>query len=117
MGQEIIFPAAAFIAMAVESLYQAHQAIDFLDWETFIDKYRYRLRNITFPKALVLQEKGAGQKIMITLWQKQDSWYEFKISSLMTEDAWSEHSRGFICLEDDPKQGIFYLSYQLRLEI
>jgi hypothetical protein len=60
MGQEIIFPAAAFIAMAVESLYQAHQAIDFLDFEAFINKYRYRLRNL--PKGFGAPREGNGPK-------------------------------------------------------
>jgi hypothetical protein len=105
LGQDIVFPAAGFIAMGVEALYQAHQAISPTEWSTFIDKYRYRLRNVTFSKALVLQEKGAGHKIMVTLASQQDSWYEFKVSSLTTEDTWIEHSCGFVSLEEDPKQG------------
>jgi hypothetical protein len=105
MGQDIVFPAAAFVAMGVEALYQARQAIDFMEPSTLIEKYRYRLRNVTFPKALVLQEKGVGHKIMVTLASRQDSWHEFKISSLTTEDTWVEHSCGFVCLEEDPGQG------------
>lgn len=104
MGQDIVFPAAAFIAIGVEALYQARQAVDFIEPSLLNEKYRYRLRNCTFPKALVLQEKGAGQKILVTLASQQDSWYEFKISSLTSEDTWIEHSRGFICQEEDPKQ-------------
>jgi hypothetical protein len=104
MEQEIVFPAAAFIAMAAEALYQARQATDFIDWSVLFDKYRYRLRNVTFPKALVLQEKGTGHKVMLTLSWHQDSWHEFKISSL-TNEAWIEHSHGFICLEEGPRQG------------
>jgi hypothetical protein len=117
LGQEIVFPAAAFIAMGVEALYQAHQATNFIEWSTFIDKYRYRLRNVTFSKALVLQEKGVGHKIMVTLASHQDSWYEFKISSLTTEGTWIEHSRGLVCLEEDPKQSnchlYIYIPYEL----
>jgi hypothetical protein len=105
MGQDIVFPAAAFVAMGVEALYQAHQAIDFVEPSTFNEKYRYKLRNVTFAKALVLQEKGAGQKLMTTLSSRQDSWYEFKISSLTAEDTWVEHSHGFVSLEEDPGQG------------
>jgi hypothetical protein len=104
MGQDIVFPAAAYIAMGVEALYQARQATDSIEWSTLIEKYRYRLRNVTFPKALVLQEKGPGHKIMVTLSSHQDSWYEFKVSSLTTEESWVEHSHGFVCLEEDPEQ-------------
>ncbi|KAH6662359.1 hypothetical protein B0J14DRAFT_288058 [Halenospora varia] len=102
MGQDIVFPAAGFIAMAVEALYQARQATDPIEEDLLNTQYRYRLRNSTFPKALVLEEKGPGAKVMLSLSRHQDSWYEFVISSL-TGEAWSEHSRGLIRLEKAPR--------------
>jgi len=75
MGQDIVFPAAGFVAMAVEALYQARQATDPIDESILAEKYCYRLRNSTFPKALVLQENGLGTKVMLTLSKQQDSWY------------------------------------------
>jgi hypothetical protein len=99
MGQDIVFPAAGFVAMAVEALYQARQATDPIDESILAEKYCYRLRNSTFPKALVLQENGLGTKVMLTLSKQQDSWYEFTVSSL-TGETWSEHSRGLIRLEE-----------------
>src|SRR5437762_216695 len=104
MGQDIVFPAAGFIAMAVEALYQARQATDAIDESILREKYCYRLRNATFPKALVLQENAMGTKIMLTLSQRQNAWYEFIVSSL-TGDDWSEHSRGLICLEEATRPG------------
>jgi hypothetical protein len=104
MGQDIVFPAAGFIAMAVEALYQARQAIDPIDEALLSERYRYRLRNSTFPKALVLQENGLGTKVMLTLAQQNDSWHEFTVSSL-TGETWSEHSRGLIRLEEATRSG------------
>jgi hypothetical protein len=104
MGQEIIFPAAGFVAMAVEALYQARQATDPIDETILAEKYRYRLRNSTFPKALVLQENGLGTKVMLTLAQQKDSWYKFTVSSL-TGETWSEHSQGLIRLEEATRPG------------
>lgn len=103
MGQDIVFPAAGFVAMAVEGLYQARQATDPIDEEVLREKYQYRLRNSTFPKALVLQEDGRGTKVMLTLAKQQNSWYEFTVSSLVGE-TWGEHSRGLIRLEEAGRQ-------------
>ncbi|KAF4630892.1 hypothetical protein G7Y89_g7242 [Cudoniella acicularis] len=98
MGEDIVFPAAGFIAMAVEALYQARQVTDPIEEKILNSQYQYRLRNATFAKALVLEEKGPGVKVMLSLSQHQDSWYEFTVSSLVG-DRWNEHSRGLIRLE------------------
>ncbi len=103
MGHEIVFPAAAFCAMAVEALYQARMGVHLTEGTVLADKPRYKLRNVTFPKALVLQENGDGHKIMLSLAAcpgTKDSWHEFKIFSL-NDKIWSEHSRGLICAEED----------------
>jgi acyl transferase domain-containing protein len=105
MGLEIVFPAAGFIAMAVEALYQTSQSID-LTKGNQAGKYRYRLLNVRFSKALVLEE-NAQCKTMLTLAPcpgLNNPWHEFKISSL-TEDVWTEHSRGMIRLEKDVEEG------------
>lgn len=104
MGDDIVFPAAGFIAMAVEALYQARQATDPINEDFLAEQYRYRLRNATFPKALVLQESGQGTKTMLSLTPQQDSWYQFIVSSL-TGETWGEHSRGLIRLEKANRKG------------
>ena len=62
----------------------------------------YRVRNVTFSRALVLQESET-QTVMTTLGARAGSrgrWYEFKIHSLVN-GSWLEHSRGFVCVEHD----------------
>lgn len=109
MGHEIVFPAAAFVAMAVEGLYQKRAALHMIEDTPVPDKHRYRLRDCIFPRALVLEEKGEDRKIMLTVTPvpgHKNSWHEWKVSSLIG-DMWTEHSRGFITLEEDTKDGKF----------
>ncbi|KAL3424012.1 beta-ketoacyl synthase domain-containing protein [Phlyctema vagabunda] len=104
MGPQIVFPAAAFIAMAVEAISQNRQALNQLEGKPALDKNaRFKLRDVTFAKALVLEGKYEAYKIMLTLTPQskvKDSWFEFRISSLNGE-LWNQHSHGFIRIEDD----------------
>ncbi|KAL8912790.1 MAG: hypothetical protein Q9171_002248 [Xanthocarpia ochracea] len=102
MGQEIVFPAAGFIAMAVEAIYQSNEALTQLESQVPIECPRYRLRNVTFDKALVLEE-GEEHKIMLTLSPVpggKSSWNEFVVSSLL-DGVWKENSRGLIRVEEE----------------
>ncbi|MCJ1391686.1 hypothetical protein MMC18_004551 [Xylographa bjoerkii] len=103
MGPEIVFPAAGFMAMAVEAISQSSQALRRLEEKTEIRKPRFRIRNVTFARALVLEENHDGHKIMLTLTPlpgAKDSWHEFRVSSL-TGEIWNEHSRGLVRVEED----------------
>lgn len=113
MGEDIVFPAAGFISIGIEAVYQTTQAANFIEKSEFEDKYQYRLRNITFSKALVLSDDPTVQQIMTTLMPTQEPWYEFRISSL-TEETWTEHSRGLISLQENSKQGTLSNSVILR---
>ncbi|KAI4264333.1 MAG: hypothetical protein L6R42_000544 [Xanthoria sp. 1 TBL-2021] len=102
MGPEIVFPAAGFMAMAVEAIHQSNEALTQLEGKQPIECPRYRLRDCTFNKALVLEE-GEEHKIMLTLTPVpggKSDWHEFVVSSLI-EDAWKEHSRGLIRVEEE----------------
>lgn len=101
MGHEIVFPAAGYIAMAMEAMYQTSHAIETNHGTKVIGRNCYRLRDVVFPKALVLEADGKEHKIMLTLTPRsgfKNSWHEFKICSL-TEGVWSEHSSGLVRLE------------------
>ena len=102
MGPEIVFPAAGFMAMAVEAIYQSNEALTQLEGKTRIEHPRYRLRNVTFDKALVLEE-NEEQKIMLTLTPVpggNSDWHEFVVSSLI-DVAWKENSRGLVRVEEN----------------
>ncbi|KAK3356488.1 reducing type I polyketide synthase [Lasiosphaeria hispida] len=100
MGHEIIFPGAGYVAMAVEAAFQATFATT---WDGKVPtKYRFKLRDLKFPRALVLDEK-TEQKINFVLTplpRSSKSWFEYKVSSL-NDGVWSENSTGFVRIETD----------------
>lgn len=102
MGPEIVFPAACFMAMAVEAIYQSNEARLKPEGEKFIQNPQYRLRNVTFDKALVMEE-DVEHKIMLTLAPVsggRNDWHEFVISSL-NDRAWQVNSRGLVRIEEE----------------
>lgn len=106
MGPEIVFPAAAFMAMGIEAMRQVSQALNILEGKPAPKSPRYRVRNSTFPKALVL-EPGKKKNIMLSLAARpgiKDSWHEFKVFSL-TDDIWVENCRGLVRIEEDDQKG------------
>ncbi|RYP67662.1 hypothetical protein DL771_007129 [Monosporascus sp. 5C6A] len=102
MGPEIVFPAAGFIAMAIEAIRQSTEALRTLENKILPTNYHYKLRDITFPRALVLEDSDEAAKVMLALNPRagaKDSWHEFKISS-QVEGAWLENCRGLIKIEE-----------------
>lgn len=100
MGSEVIFPAAGFISMAIEAIYQSYHALKKTGRNPSAERPSYRLRNVRFDKALVLEE-DVDTKMMLNLaphFGSKDTWYDFKINS-SNEGSWTEHSSGMIRLE------------------
>ena len=102
MGPEIVFPAAGFIAMAMEAIRQSTEGLRILENKVVPTRYHYKLRDITFPRALVLEDSDKSAKVMLALNPRagtKDSWHEFKISS-QVEGAWLENCRGLVKIEE-----------------
>ncbi|KAF2119266.1 hypothetical protein BDV96DRAFT_596010 [Lophiotrema nucula] len=102
MGPEIVFPAAGFMAMAIEGVAQINTALNVLEEKPMPVKPAFRVRNATFPKALVLEE-GKKTNIMLSLAPRDKTshqWYKFKVTSLQ-EGVWNEHSSGLVRIEED----------------
>ena len=109
MGHEIVFPGAGYIAMAIEAIFQVNQANVADQDSKSVDEFSYRLRDVVFSKALVLEEDGKGHTIMLTLTPRtrsKDSWHEFRVSSLV-EGLWSEHCHGLVRLATVVERGTF----------
>ncbi|PSN59528.1 PKSKA1 [Corynespora cassiicola Philippines] len=103
LGSEIVFPGAAYIAMAVEAVYQTTMSVQ---WNHQAPpRYRFRLRDVQILRALVLEEKSETRMTLSLTPVKGGStrtWYEFRVCS-MQDDAPvdQEHSAGFVCIETD----------------
>lgn len=101
MGSEIVFPGSAFCSMAIEALYQCVQMTRPAEGITSANQLRYRLRNVKFEKALVLEEHNPV-KVTLTLSphpKTKDSWYDFRVIS-HREGHQSDHCHGLIRVEN-----------------
>ncbi|KAI1455535.1 ketoacyl-synt-domain-containing protein [Annulohypoxylon moriforme] len=95
----IVFPAAGYVAMAIEAMCQV-AGINGVD-----DACALRLRDVTISKALVLGQEAndAGVEIFTTLQPAQlpgygdANWYQFNISSYANGEA-TTHAKGLIQL-------------------
>lgn len=93
IGADMIFPAAGYVAMAIEAIFQATCAVH-EDYSTAsISQIQYRLRNINFKRALVLDQTGE-RRLTLTL-ESGNTWRLFRISSFDGRQ-WTEHCTGSI---------------------
>jgi hypothetical protein len=91
--------------MAIEALYQTAQSNRHIDAKEPIFNVSYRLRNVKFSKAMILQD-DFDQKIQTSLIPSEsprESWSEFKISSFK-EGVWSENCEGSIRIVENTKR-------------
>jgi len=101
MGPDTVFPAAGFCAMAIEALFQSTLVTRPVEGISNSNQLGYRLRNVRFDNALVLEE-NEQQKIRTILSPHsvgvKSSWFQFRVTSTV-DDATREHSSGLIRLE------------------
>lgn len=95
----IIYPAAGYIAMAIEAARQCN-----LEDEKSILWYRFR--NIKIKNALMIPDDSDGVETSFTLQPlndgervSSDAWREFRVYSYSKRDGWSSHCRGLVCVE------------------
>ena len=106
MGSDIIFPAAGFISMAIEAMYQSHSALQLETDVSSVDQLSYQLRNVRFDRALILEEDNDA-KVMLHLAPHpgpKETWYDFKVVS-SNQGSWTEHSSGLIRLQKLSTEG------------
>ncbi|KAI1319732.1 polyketide synthase dehydratase-domain-containing protein [Xylariaceae sp. FL0255] len=100
LGESVIFPGAGYIAMAIEAIYPKKKATGELPAETIVNNVTYRLRDVTFPWVLTI-DQNEGTKMLLSLETKhssKDSWHEFNIASISkdTTSGLEEHCHGLI---------------------
>ncbi|KAH9902283.1 reducing type I polyketide synthase [Xylariomycetidae sp. FL2044] len=100
LGEQVVFPGAGYVAMGIEAIYQTMVMTAWTD--KVPDVYRYRLRDIKFFRALVLDDTY-DPKVMLTLAPVVNSvgeWYSFKVSSTVNEVD-TDHASGLIRIETE----------------
>ncbi|KAL2010558.1 hypothetical protein VTN00DRAFT_6365 [Thermoascus crustaceus] len=94
--QNILYPAAGMITMAIEAMQQTSTRAS-------VQVVGFRLRDINLSKAITVPENNEGVEITFTLRPlstssvaSSDQWYEFRLFSTSGEDVWTEHCRGCV---------------------
>ena len=115
MGSDILMPAAGFISMAIEALYQQQQSTNPVANITAANQFAYRLRDVKFNKALVLEEDVEAQIILALTPHlgTKNSWYNFEVSSVIDGNT-IEHCGGLIRITDASDNSKYY---QIRSSI
>ncbi|KAM3427266.1 hypothetical protein NHJ13734_009044 [Beauveria thailandica] len=101
---DAVFPAAGYVAMAVEVATRAHN-----ECEGALPIIGFNLRNLIIKSALRIPEDDYGVEVIITL-ELQDvakgktpCWVPFSISSVSsTTDTWTEHCLGDVKVQVSP---------------
>ncbi|KGO76199.1 Acyl transferase/acyl hydrolase/lysophospholipase [Penicillium italicum] len=103
---DAVFPAAGYVAMAVEVAARAHG-----DNEGASPITGFNLRNVEIKSALRIPEDDYGVEVIVTLEledaarAKAPAWVPFSISSVSsTTDAWTEHCAGYVRVQVSPTQ-------------
>ncbi|KAK9793518.1 putative Ketoacyl-synt-domain-containing protein [Seiridium cardinale] len=102
MGPEVVFPGAAYMCMAMEAMLQTDAILRQQSGEDLKHQQQVRLRNVSFDKALVLEE-AKETRIMLTLFpiaSQNKSWYHWVVRSLV-ENTWVDHCKGQVRMEKD----------------
>lgn len=108
LGDSLIFPAAGYIAMAMEAIYQKSKATGRVSENMMVNQATYKLRNVTFPRMLTL-DNNIGTKMLLSLepcLSTKDSWHEFTISSIAKDDSEThqEHCCGLVSIDEYAKE-------------
>ncbi|KAI5864836.1 hypothetical protein GGS23DRAFT_465969 [Durotheca rogersii] len=99
----VVFPAAGYIAMAIEAARQAH----LMGARPLPPPKTFHLRRICLSTALVVPDSDAGVETSLSLRPVPDGdqesstkWWEFRIfSHTVAAQSWSEHCRGQISID------------------
>lgn len=101
VDSNILYPAAGFIAMAIEAVSQSHNNLA-------IETIGYLVHETKIMNALVVPETSDGVEVQLSLFPSNNQLpraqqsYDFRIFSVGEDDEWREHCIGRIGLEIKP---------------
>ncbi|KAJ4287138.1 hypothetical protein N0V90_012536 [Kalmusia sp. IMI 367209] len=97
ISSTVVFPAAGYIAMAVEAIFQTGLSIGLLKDINDVSDATYDLRNVRLLRALLLDEdREFHLYLFLTPTHNSDStWFQFNIQHLRN-GTWTKHADGTI---------------------
>ncbi|KAK4246255.1 beta-ketoacyl synthase [Corynascus novoguineensis] len=101
MGGDAIMPAAGYLTIAVEALFQKLRALHPKEYPASPNELAYCFRNVRFQRAIVVED-NRDVRMMLTLNKVpgSDDWHEFRISSSSEAEVTVEHCFGLIRTQD-----------------
>ncbi|KAK0625506.1 hypothetical protein B0T17DRAFT_578452 [Bombardia bombarda] len=100
MGPDVLIPGAGLATMAIEAMYQKYSALNPEKAIASSNDLAYRLRNVRFDRALVVEEnKECVILLTLTKVPGNKDWHEFRIST-SKDDAVMDHCFGLIRVQD-----------------
>ena len=101
MGGDAIMPAAGYLTIAVEALFQKLHGLNPDKCPASPNELSYCFRDVRFQRAMVVEE-SRDVRMMLTLTKVlgSDDWHEFRISSTSETDVATEHCFGLIRTQD-----------------
>lgn len=100
LGNEVVFPAAGYFAMAIEAITQTN-----LDTVDPLDIHSFTLKDVLIKTALVVPNDDNGVETLFVLHRRKNGptrhpsrqWYTFSVSSIsVQENTWKDHASGMI---------------------
>ena len=96
VNDQVIFPGAAYMCMAIEAVRQMSE-----EAQKSEGLCTYLLKDVSFSKALILQETPKNTEIQLSLsppLKAQDSleksWLNFRITAMDSKNHWADHCSG-----------------------
>ncbi|KAI0967881.1 hypothetical protein F4678DRAFT_465144 [Xylaria arbuscula] len=101
MGADVLMPAAGFISMALEGMFQKYCSLNPDQAVQSPNQLAYRFRNIHFKRALVVEEdKPISVLFSLATVPGSNHWHEFHVSTEV-EGVINEHCHGSIRVQED----------------
>ncbi len=106
MGPDVLMPAAGYIVMALEAMYQKHCSLKPEEAVKSPNALAYRFRNIKFERALVVED-GKSSMIILSLVPASGStdWNEFRVSTEV-DGAVLQHCQGLIRVQQPVEEDL-----------
>ncbi|KAH8703520.1 hypothetical protein BGW36DRAFT_393834 [Talaromyces proteolyticus] len=103
---DVILPAAGYIAMAIEAIFQQARVTGSLDVAIERNQVTYQLRNVMIKHPLMLEDGSVDNKIFLFLTgslESNQSWRNFRILS-SKDNVMTNHCEGQIRITELPRQ-------------
>ncbi|KAI1762472.1 putative polyketide synthase [Hypoxylon sp. FL1150] len=104
LGDSFVFPAAGYIGMAMEAIFQKSKVTGRIPASAGVNQVTYKLRNVSFHRMLSLEE-DKETRIELALapcMSTNESWHEFIISSSI-KGVTTEHCHGLVSIGEHAK--------------